>query len=216
MAKRRVRIYEVLRPSHLQAIGRVAAEWSYLEFAVLDSIATVAGIELWKVVIIAAPSNLAAWNDMLMVFVKQSSAYAPIEKKLNKHCELLKDLQTERNAVVHAVWTPDTAGALAKAILAKQGPPKRVQGTGIPKRGRKVIVPFSKTPQEIRQTANKIAKARIRLGELINRQTKAWQRRLLSKGGLLAQNLRHTRAMPSTPPLTSGVSPTPLLSPQKP
>src|SRR5438105_4144603 len=101
MRKRRIKIYEVLRPAHLQAIGRVAAEWSYLEFAVLKEISRLSGTDLPTVIVMTAPSNLMAWNDMLVVLSRWHPGFANIGKTLEKMCEHMKDLQTERNSVVH-------------------------------------------------------------------------------------------------------------------
>lgn len=61
MPRKKALIFLALKPVHLQAIGRVAAEWAKLEFVIQTQIADVAGIEYYKAIMLIKQSNINGW-----------------------------------------------------------------------------------------------------------------------------------------------------------
>jgi len=152
MGREKSRVNKALTRAHLHAIGLVAAHWNSLELMVLYILSELASTPFRTTVALAAPSNFAAWLDMLRRLANRSDEHRWKAGNLRKVCEKLKTLQTARNTVVHAFWhEPDSPG------LGFATP--RATGIGFPKRGLMVMLPIEKSAQEMRDIAKSIAKA---------------------------------------------------------
>ena len=180
-----------------------------MEFEVVNGISVISGIKPFNTVVMAHPASFAGWLDMLVIFTRESVAHKFKLEKLEKHCEHLRTLLAERNSVVHAVWQRGETGPLEAVMLAGKTP-MRAKAMGIPKRGRKVIVLFDKTPAEIRKISSRIVKARAKLRGLVYRQRRASKKTLFGIGLAEPQGLS-SPAMPTMPPFSSGMSSRPRL-----
>jgi len=136
----------------------------------------------------AAPSNFAAWLDMLRRLTRRNHATAWKDKELVKLCERLKARQTERNAVVHAVWHEPSGIGLAKTA----------SGFGVPKRGLMVFLEIEKSSAQMRDIAKRIQEAEQELIEWWAKQQPMTGRGLVAQAMLGAQNPQPTTAKHQT------------------
>ena len=159
MPRKKSQVRKALTDSHLKAIGTVAASWSSLEMSILYIMAKIASIPFQTALILAGPSNLAAWSDMLKKLCGQATRYGWNEKKLSSLLEKIKKLSSERNNVVHASWSPETNNQQTGLLWippTNAQPPKIAKGLGVPKRGKSVLISVEKTAADIRDVAKKI------------------------------------------------------------
>ena len=188
MPRKKSRIYETLKPAHLQAIGRVAAEWSGLEFMFQSLISTVAGFDSFKCVILTKAANIHDWKVMLHTLVLLEYKDSVADQKLTRLYRKISDLQGERNSIVHTHWNQKQieTGLLKGTPLP---PGEIVSGLGLPKRGRKVFISVDKTAAEMRHVAKNIEKAKIELYEIVRQaRQRASQRKLLAAALLATPN----------------------------
>lgn len=141
-----------LSPSHLQAIGRVAAEWSALEFAFQCAMVVASQVPFHKVVAFTAPTPMNGWIDFLSNLLLQQSS--SLQRELTELFERISKAQTKRNSIVHAVWSEQFPQDIGRRALRGTD---NAFGTGFPKRGRKLLVHQSYTAREIREVAKEIS-----------------------------------------------------------
>lgn len=175
MPRKKSLIFHALKPSHLQAIGRVAAEWSKLEMVFQFKIAEVAGIDPIKTLILTKSGNIGTWMKMLRNMI--SHVYpndTNVQDDLEKLCKTINNLQNDRNTIVHSVWTPQTiqTGLRAGMFGSALDP---AAGLKLPKRGKHIITNIIKTAAEMRKIAKAIESA---TSELIQITSEAQQRAL--------------------------------------
>ena len=155
-------VNEALSPAHLKAIGSVAAAWASLEFMMLIIISKVSEIKPYDVITLAGPSSPTVWMDLILKFTKRSKEQNGKEDDLTPIFNKIKDLQTKRNAIVHAAWhqeaivggllSPDT---LIKIPVTIKSP---ASGMGIPKRGKRAVIEIKYTAAEMMAVAREIPK----------------------------------------------------------
>jgi|SRR3989344_4101496 len=171
MPRKKSRIFTVLKPSHLQAIGRVAAEWSKLEFIFQMAISDTASLDIFKTLIITKPSNIGGWMDMLQNMISHVYGDSKAQKELEDVYKTITKLQKERNAIVHTFWTPQTTSATKGIIGALLAIPTSVShvasGLGFPKRGKNVAVNVTKTAAEMRKVAKEIEAVTYQLHQVV-------------------------------------------------
>ena len=150
-------VNRALSPAHLQAIGAVAAAWASLEFMMLIAIAKVSKIDTYAVLILSGPSNLTVWIESLTKFATRSKDHSFKLDELNPIFTKIKDLQTKRNGIVHALWHPERIGT---GILGSIELPVTRKSTAIgmelPKRGKKPVTTIRYTASEMRKVAKEI------------------------------------------------------------
>ena len=159
MPRKKSQVRKALSDAHLKAIGTVAASWSSMEMTILYTMTKVANIPFQTTIILAGPSNLAAWSDMLKKLCDSTIKFRWNSKKLATLLEKIKKLSTERNNVVHASWSPDTADQPTGLLWTpppNTNTPKIAKGMGVPKRGKNILIAVEKTAAEIRDVAKKI------------------------------------------------------------
>jgi hypothetical protein len=178
MPRQKSAIRKALTPSHLQAIGLVAATWNSLELTLLYLISKMAETRFPTTVAMVSPSNFAAWLDMLRRLTRRSKEHSWKEKELVKICERMKSRHTERNAVVHAVWGEQSGIGLAKTA----------SGFGMPKRGLTVFLEIEKTSAEMRAIAKRILEVEQELIGWYAKQQPMTTLQRLSQGLLAVQN----------------------------
>ena len=98
MPRKKAPIFRALKPAHMQAIGRVAAEWSKLEYVIQLLIAEVASFDSDKCIMLTKQSNIGGWMDMLKNMMTHVYADPKSGKELKKLCDKVKDLSKQRNA----------------------------------------------------------------------------------------------------------------------
>jgi hypothetical protein len=124
----------------------VAAQWNSLELVILYILSQLAGLKFSTTVALVAPSNFAAWLDMLRRLAKRSKSHSWKEEDLKGICQKLKTLQTARNSVVHAVWQEPEGIGLSNIA----------SGLGFPKRGLSIILEVEKSAADMRSIAKSI------------------------------------------------------------
>ena len=158
-----------LSEDHLREIGRVAAEWSALEFAMLDSIAICGEVPLVKTIMLCGPAAFASWTDILLVVSankKHGHKYEPLRKLIG----LLLKLLRLRNYMVHANWQhQDGVDSGLFASVVNPGP-ETAKGLGVPKRGQDIILTVHWTVIQMRLVADLIAESRAVLHEIVDRK----------------------------------------------
>lgn len=164
MPKEKSPVHKALRQTHLRAIGKVAASWSSLEVTVLFVIARLLGITTEKAVAVCGSQNMAAWCDAVKKITGQPKSsvnkLAPVDARLNAVCKELLRLQTQRNNIIHAYWTPNETMALSGLLseYVKPKPGERASGIGMPKRGHEIFRSINLTPKEMLKVAADIEK----------------------------------------------------------
>lgn len=204
MAVKKQRIYDTLRPAHLQAIGKVAANWNELEFSLLTTLAKVANIEMQNLVTLVGSQNVTAWCEMLKTFAAKSEEYAWKADQLTAICQSATELIGKRNSIVHSAWL-DTRpmGGMLSPGLPFGRPSVTAEGIGIKKRGTSQFIVVHHTAVEMRTIAKEIV--------LTTQAFLAWLHRRKPQGkplGLLLGDLlahhpsRPKRKQPRKPPET--------------
>jgi hypothetical protein len=166
MAPPKKAVLRALSDSHLRAIGMVAAQWSSLEVTLLWIVSRAFKIRMSQAVILAGAQNAPAWCEML-----RKEMNPPIERgkktpttKLDKLAEEVAKLLKLRNDVVHTAWDPHgeyglidgEAGEVLNARLPRIKAAHKASGTGIPKRGSKLIIETELTAAEMIAIATRI------------------------------------------------------------
>lgn len=183
MPRKKSRIYQTLKPSHLQAIGRVAAEWSGLEFMFQSLIASVAEFDPFKSLVVTKAASINDWKTMLRTLVQIEYKDATADKELDTLYRKISKLQLDRNSIVHTHWNYKSIG---EGLFATPIPPGEIaSGLGIPKRGSKVVVPVDKSAAQMRQCAKDIETAKARLFEIVRDARRRALRRKRNVPGLL-------------------------------
>lgn len=169
---RKAKVLEAISRSHLEAIGRVAATWSSLEFSMIAAIAKVSGCETYKAIVLAGPAAFASWADMLVISAQSSSLHKDKADEFASLCKLLLKLLRLRNYIVHAVWEQKSKGIglIASAMNSIiPGAYDKASGLGFPKRGRDVILKVEWTPQQMRLVASLIEESESILVRIVYR-----------------------------------------------
>jgi len=196
MPRRRSAILKRLSRAHLEGIGRVAADWSLLEFQVISELSSLSNVEDFKTVILAAPSSFAGWIDMLNIFCSGKHISAEIES-ISK---LLIKLLRLRNYAIHAVWMVEKGPGASGIISSAMNPTiitsrQKVKGFGMPKRGRDVLINVEWTSTQLRQLARLIEESRVLLWSISNRKPPTSISERVSNVLQGRTNLHHIRKM---------------------
>lgn len=217
MPKKKSEIRQILSPSHLQAIGLVAAQWAYLEFAVLFAMTKILKIDFDKTLTLAATQNMAAWLQMIDKAIDLSKtdswradSFKPISKQISH-------LHVQRNAIVHATWISSTHRNALAALLENYSHAKAsAEGFTIPKRGKVLTKSIAMTAAEMRKIANEIEATERDVISWLAKPKPASPRTLLSLGLQSLPNHRTTQAIPHKPQAPSqGLLAIPPLSNKK-
>lgn len=174
MSKRKWALSRKLTRPHLEAIGRVTAEWSLLEIAILYALAETGGVKITSTIVLAAPSAFASWVDMLAIFSRRPEQKHK-EDAFAEICKLLLKLQKLRNYIVHATWedrkkTSGLIGHLINPDLVVELPREIAKGYGVPKRGRDILIDVTWTVSQMRHVARLIEESRSMLREIADRK----------------------------------------------
>lgn len=181
-------VLRALSSAHLRAIGKVAAQWSSLETAMLRTISEIAEIEYETLLLLIGSSGTKSWTEIL-------KALTGAEKRgvLALLCAEINDLYSMRNQIVHCDWRPPIKitpgmGLLGASFADPPKPNERASGTGIKKRSATPLVSISFSAREMLAVAKQIAE--------VERDLLGWKRHWMSErlrahvrglaGGLLA------------------------------
>jgi hypothetical protein len=211
MRKRKTEVQKILKPAHLQAIGLVAAQWNSLELSALIVLSEIAKINLAHTIIMAGASNIAGSLEMLKKVVKFSTDLNWKLKELEQIADKIQKLQTRRNAVVHACWQ-DSSPIIASAMAGKKIIPDKAKGTGIPKRGMKILIDVIQSAEEMRDLAREIEDAQSELVLWKLRQQAPLSLLKLAQALQNPQSLQTKKTKPRSPRATSPASITPQTS----
>ncbi len=94
----------VLTDNHLKAIGLVAAEWSWTEMCLENLIWEIAEINHYKGYAITTHLPSETRINILSALAHIGLANAALQKELNAIVARIRQLRTERNNIVHAIW----------------------------------------------------------------------------------------------------------------
>lgn len=194
MATRKKReIHRALTPAHLAAIGQVAASWANLEFAVMVAISTITSINIKTIISLTSPCNFAAWLDILERVTQDSPEHEWRLEQFKPLRKLLMTANLERNKIVHGSWV----------AFKREDSPGSVMGFGLPKRGRKTVIPIIYTAKEMRTVAVLIEKVEKALDLWSEKQRPSHPKQLAN--ALLAM----TKPDPKTPTQKAPRKPSP-------
>lgn len=124
----------------MQAIGRVAAEWSRLEYVIQLLIAEVASFDSYKCIMLTKQSNIGGWMDMLKNMMSHVYLDPEADKDLERLCKKIKELSTQRNVIVHSMWWDNFQKGL---------PADKASGLGLPRSGKKIAIITNLTDSKI-------------------------------------------------------------------
>src|SRR5262249_44367507 len=101
-----------LSRGHLEAIGRVAAAWTRVEFTFIMNIEGILRLNTVEGLIVLKAVGVTGWMDMLRNLTANSLRDTKGEKELEPVFKRIRDLQIERNNIVHCSWSmdPDAKG----------------------------------------------------------------------------------------------------------
>ncbi len=160
-------IRKALTDAHLLAIGRVAANWSYLEMQLRFEITTLAGLTSDVGFAMLAPLGFPQWLELVDFFLVRSPALFAREGEWKKLRKEINDLRVERNDVVHAFWRVPQPTGLIDSVMT--GSPRRVaKGVNVSKGILKEMKKLERTPAEIRDLAKRIRRAYLDLAKLLD------------------------------------------------
>lgn len=143
-----------LSASHLQAIGEVASEWSAFEFSFQCAISMISKVPMPTVIAFTAPTPMYVWIDILQNLMHLDDSNEKPLKELKKIFEQIRNVQTKRNTIVHAVWCQQFGSDLGKDCLDNSD---KAYGVGFPKKIEKGLInQFSYTSDEMNAVANEI------------------------------------------------------------
>ena len=196
MRRRKARVLQTVSRSHLEAIGRVAAAWSSLEFRLVVAISEIGGTEPYKTIVLAGPAAFANWADMLVIMAKSSSNHVDKTDEFEKLGNLLTKLLRLRNYIVHAVWERKSSGIGLLALAMSPAIPgafDKASGLGFPKRGRDVVLKVEWTPRQMRHVASLIEEAETILSKIVYRPPPTSLRERIEHNEMSQTNLLHIR-----------------------
>lgn len=147
MPRKKAPIFRALKPARMQAIGRVAAEWSRLEFAIQTLIPEVASFDAYRCIMLTKQSNIGGWVDMLKNMMTHVYADPKSDKKLKKLFNKVVELSLKRNALVHSMWWENMQGEL---------PIDEASGLGFRRSGKNIAIITNMTAKEMRAVATNI------------------------------------------------------------
>ena len=113
----------------LKAIGRIAANWSLLEFMIGYVIADLLGIKRNVGRIVTSELNIKAQLDILKFLAKAQNWLAPERKALKKIINTILRARDKRNLVIHGLWAENNEGVLH---LVKFRGGARISGKYVP------------------------------------------------------------------------------------
>lgn len=93
-----------LKPEHLQAIGMVSVEWSYLEHVVSEAIWDYAYIDHIHGRCVTSHMSVPMRLDVLKSLFFEHFGDSEQYKKLSTLVEKVKNVAGERNKIAHASW----------------------------------------------------------------------------------------------------------------
>src|SRR2546423_694411 len=102
-------VLRALSDSHLRAIGKVAAQWSSLEFYILRAVAEIAHVEHETVLMMLAAQGFSSWCEILAALSGETTpkpkpkTHKPTE--IEAHLTELGILHAHRNKIVHCSWS---------------------------------------------------------------------------------------------------------------
>lgn len=204
MPRLKAEIYRALKPAHLQAIGRVAAEWSGLELMFQILIPNVAEFDPYKCVMITKAAGIRDWQNMLRALIEHEYHDTSADKALVALYNKIDKLQKERNDIVHTSW--DYKVIEEGLLKGTPIPPGDIaSGIGIPKRGKQGPVTVRKSAAEMRRVAKEIDDARISLYAIVRAaKQRASKRRPLVQALMESANRGQPNpGTPHTPPVPS-------------
>ena len=202
-AHRRYKISSKLSRQHLEAIGRVATEWSALEMEMIHAISSISGVGYVNACILAGPSAFASWVDMLIVLTRQNKEQSHNEIVFEALCKLMKKLLTLRNYMIHAHWMNQVRNAstthYVMVPIVLRAADKAV-GVGIPKRGRDITIEVRWTAPQMRTVIRSILGARLLLQRICFRPPPTSPQARFAPAGSDRTILRQIRTMLDTLP----------------
>lgn len=91
--------------SHLAAIGRVAKEWSRLEYNLQSSIALLAQVPFEISLILTNPANIKGWLEIVTrLAIKLGASADQMAKWQSISNKIGGQLLPARNKVIHGIW----------------------------------------------------------------------------------------------------------------
>ena len=142
-----------LSPSHLQAIGEVASEWSLLEFAFQCAMVDASHVPYNKVLAFTAPSPMYGWIEILSNLLRMQNPDKKLPKELTSMFDQIRKIQRKRNNIVHAVWSIQFPNDIGKNKLCASD---KAYGIGFLKNSKNPIIQHSYTATEMRAVAMEI------------------------------------------------------------
>ena len=157
---------KALTDAHLREIGRIASEWSLLEFHMQLCIGALAGIENDALFVLTKGLSYTGWKECILALALRQSFGEAHEREARKLFNDLDALQLERNKAVHTAWMYEERfeGDPLKWVGGTTG--TSAAGSAFPKRGRKSLIAVEMTIIDMAQIADRIIGARETLIEL--------------------------------------------------
>lgn len=165
-------VLRALSDRHLRAIGKVAAQWSSLEFNILHVISDISRVDQRTTMIMVAAQGFVSWCELLKAL---SGDVSPKPKPKNNTPTALEslvttmmDLHKKRNNVVHCSWDAPygvTPGMGLFGMYPLPAPKAREQasGRGLKKRQADPVFPIAYSATEMLSIARDIRKAETAL-----------------------------------------------------
>lgn len=147
--KTKTSVQEILRPSHLEAIGLVAAQWNSFELMTLHVLSKVTNNSFHNLLILINHAPINKWLEML------SSLIGDKDEELKKIIKTADELRIHRNNIVHSVWDDSR---FKKGLLSdlETEPPDLAVGFGLSKSKKKLILKTQYTSNEMIAIAKQI------------------------------------------------------------
>lgn len=165
-------VLRALSDAHLRAIGKVAAQWSSLEFEILRVISDISRVDQQTTMIMVAAQGFISWCELLKAL---SGDVSPKPKPKNNTPTALEslvtamgDLHRKRNNIVHCAWDAPygiTPGMGLIGMYPLPAPKAREQasGRGLKKRQADPVFPIAYSATEMLAIAREISKAETAL-----------------------------------------------------
>lgn len=192
-------VLRALSDRHLRAIGKVAAQWSSLEFAILRCISDIAGIDHKTSLVMIAAQGFPSWCELLKAL---SGDVTPKPKpRMNTPTELeslvtlMLGLHKHRNNIIHCSWSAPYGITPGMGLIGMYSLPtpkahEKATGIGLKKRERDPMFPIEYSASDMLAIAKRIDRAESAL--------LGWRRRWIAAreqeaskgilGGLLRPN----------------------------
>ncbi|MFA7383569.1 MAG: hypothetical protein WC001_08965 [Desulfurivibrionaceae bacterium] len=184
MARKKEYVLSALSDAHLRGIGKVAAQWSSLEYNILRVITDIARTDHKTTLVMLAAQGFTSWCEILKAL---SGDVTPKPKPQNNTPTVLETLITEmtalhrhRNSIVHCSWdapfglTPGM-GLIGAYPLPTPKSHEKAKGSGLKKRQADPLFAIEYSAKEMLSISRKIDKAQTAL--------LSWRRQWLREHG---------------------------------